>query len=137
MYVILLFFIFMKKIIFTENAPFPIGPYSQAILSGNTLYVSGQIPIDPQSNQLVINSIEAQTKQVMENLKAILYEAEMSFENIVKTTIFITDMNDFPTINDVYQSYFLGKNTPARETVEVSRLPKNVNIEIAVIAVQN
>jgi len=137
MYVILLFFIFMKKIIFTENAPFPIGPYSQAILSGNTLYVSGQIPVDPQSNQLVINSIEAQTKQVMENLKAILHEAEMSFENIVKTTIFITNMNDFPTINDVYQSYFLGKNTPARETVEVSRLPKNVNIEIAAIAVQN
>jgi len=127
----------MKKIIFTENAPFPIGAYSQAILSGNTLYVSGQIPLNPQSNQLVIDSIELQTKQVMENLKAILSEAEMSFENIVKTTIFITDMNDFPKINNVYQSYFLGKHTPARETVEVSKLPKNVNIEISVIAVQN
>jgi len=127
----------MRKIIFTENAPSPIGPYSQAILSGNTLYVSGQIPVDPISNQLVIDSIEAQTKQVMENLKAILYQAEMSFENIVKTTIFITDMNDFSVINNIYQSYFSEKNTPARETVEVSRLPKDVNIEISVIAVYN
>jgi len=127
----------MKKIIFTEKAPFPIGPYSQAILSGNTLYVSGQIPIDPESNQPVTGSIEAQTKQVMENLKAILLEAEMSFENVVKTTIFITDMSDFSVINSVYQRYFSEKNAPARETLEVSRLPKDVNIEISIIAVRD
>jgi len=127
----------MKKIIFTPKAPAPIGPYSQAVLSGNTLYVSGQIPINPESNQLITSSVQAQTKQVMENLKAVLFKAEMSFENVVKTTIFITDMNDFSVINSVYQSYFSDQNTPARETVEVSRLPKDVNVEISVIAVRD
>jgi len=125
----------MKKIIFTENAPAPIGPYSQAVLSGNTLYVSGQIPLNPKSGELVMNSIEEQTKQVMENLKAVLSEAGMSFDNVVKATIFITDMNDFSKINSVYGSYFSEENAPARETVQVSRLPKDVNVEISVIAV--
>lgn len=125
----------MKKIIFTEKAPAPIGPYSQAVLSGNTLYVSGQIPLNPESGELVMNSIEDQTQQVMENLNAVLSEAGMSFENVVKATIFITDMNDFTKINGVYGSYFSEENAPARETVQVSRLPKDVNVEISVIAV--
>src|SRR5690606_8870092 len=125
----------MKKIIFTENTPAPIGPYSQAVLSGNTLYVSGQIPLNPKSGELVMNSIEEQTKQVMENLKAVLSEAGMSFDNVVKATIFITDMNDFSKINSVYGSYFSEENAPARETVQVSRLPKDVNVEISVISV--
>lgn len=125
----------MKKIIFTENAPAPIGPYSQAVLSGNTLCVSGQIPLNPKSGELVMNSIEEQTKQVMENLKAVLSEAGMSFDNVVKATIFITDMNDFSKINSVYGSYFSEENAPARETVQVSRLPKDVNVEISVISV--
>lgn len=125
----------MKKIIFTEKAPSPIGPYSQAVLSGNTLYVSGQIPLNPDSGELILTSIEEQTKQVMENLNAVLYEAGMSFDNVVKTTIFITDMNDFSKINGVYGNYFSENNAPARETVQVSRLPKDVNVEISVIAV--
>lgn len=125
----------MKKIIFTEKAPTPIGPYSQAVLAGNTLYVSGQIPLNPESGELVMNSIEEQTKQVMENLNAVLSEAGMSFENVVKATIFITDMNDFAKINGVYGNYFSENNAPARETVQVSRLPKDVNVEISVIAV--
>lgn len=125
----------MKKIIFTEKAPAPIGPYSQAVLAGNTLYVSGQIPLNPDSGELVMNSIEEQTKQVMENLNAVLSEAGMSFENVVKATIFITDMNDFAKINGVYGNYFSENNAPARETVQVSRLPKDVNVEISVIAV--
>jgi 2-iminobutanoate/2-iminopropanoate deaminase len=126
----------MKKIIFTQNAPTPIGPYSQAVLSGNTLYVSGQIPSNPLTGELMLGSIEEQTKQVMENLKAILNEVEMSFDNVVKATIFITDMNDFSKINSVYGSYFSETNAPARETVQVSRLPKDVNVEISVIAVK-
>ncbi len=125
----------MKKIIFTEKAPAPIGPYSQAVLSGNTLYVSGQIPLNPDSGELILTSIEEQTKQVMENLNAVLSEAGMSFDNVVKTTIFITDMNDFSKINGVYGNYFSENNAPARETVQVSRLPKDVNVEISVIAV--
>jgi 2-iminobutanoate/2-iminopropanoate deaminase len=126
----------MKKIIFTEKAPSPIGPYSQAILIGTTLYTSGQIAINPESNHLVLDSIEAETKQVMENLKAVLETAEMSFENVVKTTIFIMDMNDFAKINTVYGSYFDEKNAPARETVQVAGLPKNVNVEISMIAIK-
>ncbi len=124
----------MKKIIFTEKAPTPIGPYSQAVLAGNTLYVSGQIPLNPNSGELIMNSIEEQTKQVMENLNAVLSETGMSFENVVKATIFITDMNDFAKINGVYGNYFSENNTPARETVQVSRLPKDVNVEISVVA---
>ena len=126
----------MKKIIFTKNAPTPIGPYSQAVLSGNTLYVSGQIPSNPLTGALMMSSIEEQTKQVMENLKAILSEVEMSFDNVVKATIFITDMNDFSKINSVYGNYFSETNAPARETVQVSRLPKDVNVEISVIAIK-
>lgn len=124
----------MKKIIFTENAPAPIGPYNQAVLTGNMLYTSGQIAINPADGTLVTASIEAETKQVMENIKAILEAAGMSFENVIKTTIFIMNMNDFGTINTVYGSYFNEKTAPARETVQVACLPKNVNIEISVIA---
>ena len=124
----------MKKIIFTENAPAPIGPYNQAVLKGNTLYTSGQIAIDPASGELITDSIEAETEQVMQNMKAVLAAAEMTFENVVKTTIFIMDMNDFAKINDVYGSYFDEKNAPSRETVQVAGLPKNVNVEISMIA---
>jgi 2-iminobutanoate/2-iminopropanoate deaminase len=124
----------MKKIIFTENAPVPIGPYNQAILKGNTLYTSGQIAINPTTGILVIDTIENETKQVMENMKAVLEAAGMTFENVVKTTIFIMNMNDFGSINSVYGSYFNEKTAPARETVQVACLPKNVNVEISMIA---
>jgi 2-iminobutanoate/2-iminopropanoate deaminase len=126
----------MKKIIFTENAPSPIGPYSQAILIGTTLYTSGQIAINPANNHMVLDSIEAETKQVMENLKAVLEATEMTFENVVKATIFIMDMQDFAKINVVYGRYFDENNAPARETVQVAGLPKNVNVEISMIAVK-
>ena len=124
----------MKKVIFTEKAPAPIGPYNQAILTGNTLYVSGQIALNPADGTLVTGSIEAETTQVMENLKAVLEAAGMTFENVVKSTIFIMNMNDFGVINTVYGSYFNEKTAPARETVQVACLPKNVNVEISVIA---
>lgn len=126
----------MKKIIFTEKAPAPIGPYNQAVLVGNTLYTSGQIAIDPATNELITDGIEKETKQVMENLKAVLEAADMSFEHVVKTTIFIMDMKNFAAINNVYSDYFDEKTAPARETVQVAGLPKNVNIEIAMIAVK-
>ena len=125
----------MKKIILTENAPAPIGPYSQAVLKGNTLYTSGQIAINPATGELITESIEAETEQVMQNMKAVLEAAGMTFENVVKTTIFIIDMNDFTKINTVYGSYFNEKTASARETVQVAGLPKNVNIEISMIAV--
>lgn len=124
-----------KTIIFTDQAPAPIGPYNQAILSGNTLYTSGQIALNPKTMELVIDSIEVETEQVMQNLKAVLEAANMTFENVVKTTIFIMDMDDFSKINAVYGSYFNEKTAPARETVQVATLPKNVNIEISMIAV--
>lgn len=126
----------MKTIIFTDKAPAPIGPYSQAVLTGNMLYTSGQIAIDPASGELVLDNIESETKQVMENLKALLDAAGMTFENVVKTTIFISDMNDFAKINTVYASYLDEKTAPARETVQVSVLPKRVNVEISMIAVK-
>jgi 2-iminobutanoate/2-iminopropanoate deaminase len=126
----------MKKIIFTEKAPAPIGPYSQAILSGDTLYVSGQVALNPENGELMMDSIESQTHQVMKNLSAVLQAAEMSFENVVKATIFITDMNNFSRINTVYGSYFPSDYSPARETVQVSALPRNVDVEISVIAVR-
>ena len=126
----------MKQIIFTEKAPAPIGPYNQAILVGNTLYTSGQIAINPATGNLVLDTIEAETKQVMENMKAVLEAAKMSFENVIKTTIFITDMNDFGKINTIYGSYFTEKSAPARETVQVAALPKNVNVEISVLAIK-
>ncbi|MGB5395371.1 MAG: RidA family protein [Lutimonas sp.] len=125
----------MKKIIKTKNAPAPIGPYNQAILTGNTLYISGQIAINPGTNDLVLSDIKMETRQVMENLKAILKEANTDFSAVVKTSIFISDMNNFGAINEVYGSYFEGLIAPARETVEVSVLPKNVNVEISMIAV--
>ena len=125
----------MKKIIFTENAPVPIGPYNQAVLKGNTLYTSGQIAINPGTGELVTSTIEAETKQVMENMKAVLEAAGMTFENVVKSTIFIMNMNDFGSINTVYGSYFNEKTAPARETVQVACLPKNLNVEISMIAI--
>ena len=125
-----------KKIIFTNNAPAPIGPYNQAILIGNTLYTSGQIALNPKTMELVLDDIETETKQVMENLKAVLIAAGMTFENVVKTTIFIADMNDFAKINSVYGTYFNEETAPARETVQVACLPKNVNIEISMIAIK-
>jgi 2-iminobutanoate/2-iminopropanoate deaminase len=125
----------MKKIIFTEKAPAPIGPYNQAVLKGNTLYTSGQIALNPETGALVTESIEAETQQVMQNMKAVLEAAGMTFENVVKATIFITDMNDFENINSVYASYFNEKTAPARETVQVASLPKNVNVEISMIAI--
>ena len=126
----------MKKIIFTEKAPLPIGPYSQAIVIDNTLYTSGQIAINPENGELVISDISSETEQVMQNLKAVLTAAEMSFENVIKVTIYIINMDDFGTINSIYGNYFNEKTAPARETVQVACLPKNVNVEISIIAVQ-
>lgn len=124
----------MKKIIFTEKAPAPIGPYSQAVMVGNTLYTSGQIALNPSTMELVLDNIEAETEQVMENLKALLEAADMTFENVYKSTIFITNMHDFARINSVYSKYFNEETAPARETVQVAALPKFVNIEIAMMA---
>ncbi len=126
----------MKKIINTSKAPAPIGPYSQAVLSGNTLYISGQIAMDPASGLLLVGSIEEETRRVMENLQAILTKAGMDFGNVVKTSIFVKDMRQFTAINDVYGSYFESFSPPARETVEVANLPKFVNVEISMIAVR-
>ena len=126
----------MKQIINTENAPAPIGPYNQAILSNGTLYISGQIPINPKSGALVSGDIKLETKQSMENLKAILTEAEMTFEHVVKSSIFLSDMNQFTEVNEVYATYFNAETAPARETVEVANLPKFVNVEISMIAVK-
>ena len=124
----------MKKIINTKNAPAPIGPYNQATLVGNTLYTSGQIAINPETGELMLDSIKAETEQVMQNLKAVLAAADMTFDNVFKTTIFIYDMHNFSEINEVYGSYFDADTAPARETVEVANLPKFVNVEILVIA---
>ena len=126
----------MKKIINTSNAPAPIGPYNQAVLIGNTLYTSGQIAFDPISMVLVLDDIQTETRQVMENMKAVLTAADMNFEHVVKTSIFISDMNNFSLINEIYGSYFDEATAPARETVQVARLPKDVNVEISMIAVK-
>lgn len=126
----------MKKIINTPNAPAPIGPYNQAILNGNTLYTSGQIALHPETGELVISDIKSETKQVMENMKAVLEAADMTFDNVVKTSIFISNMNNFSEINEVYATYFNPETAPARETVEVANLPKFVNVEISMIAVK-
>ena len=125
----------MKKIIKTNKAPTPIGPYNQAVLAGNYLFISGQIALDSNTGDLITNNIVDETKQVMENLKAILNEASLSFENVVKTTIFLSSMNDFKSVNDVYGSYLSDESAPARETVEVSKLPVGVNVEISMIAI--
>lgn len=122
-----------KKIINTTAAPGAIGPYSQAIQTGNLLFVSGQIPINPATNELVMDNIQDEIKQVMENLKAVLSAANVGFENIVKTTIFLSDMSLFAAVNEIYGSYFTG-DYPARETVAVKGLPKGVNVEISAIA---
>lgn len=126
----------MKKIIYTDKAPAPIGPYSQAVLIGNTLYTSGQIALNPKTMELILDNIETETQQVMENMKAVLEAADMTFENVVKTTIFIMNMGDFARINSVYASYFDESNAPARETVQVAGLPKGVNVEISMVAVK-
>ena len=126
----------MKTIINTPNAPAPIGPYNQAVLIKDTLYISGQIPIDPGTGSLVEGDIKKETKQSMENLKAILAEADMTFEHVVKTSIFLKDMHQFTEVNEIYGSYFDSDTAPARETVEVANLPKFVNVEISMIAIK-
>ena len=125
----------MKKVINTHNAPAAIGPYSQAILSDNTLYCSGQIAINPATGNLLMDNITAETTQVMQNIEAVLNEAEMDFSHVVKCSIFMKDMNDYAAINTVYANSFK-EDPPAREAVQVSELPKNVNVEISVIAVK-
>ena len=125
----------MKTIINTPNAPTPIGPYSQAVTANGLLFVSGQIPMNPATGEIISTDIIAEATQVMENLKAILTEAGSSFDQIIKTTIFLTDMNNFAQVNEVYGSYFTA-DFPARETVQVSALPKGVNVEISVIALK-
>ena len=126
----------MKKIINTSKAPAPIGPYNQAVLTGNMLFTSGQIAIDPKTGELNLKDIKSETKQVMENMKAVLEAADMTFENVVKSSIFISDMSNFGAINEVYGTYFDADTAPARETVEVANLPKYVNVEISMIAVK-
>jgi len=126
----------MKKIITTKNAPAPIGPYNQAILIKDTLYISGQTPIDPTTGKLVEGDVQVEAKQCMENLKAILEEAGMTFEHVVKTSIFLKDMHQFSQVNEVYGSFFDAATAPARETVEVANLPMFVNVEISMIAVK-
>ncbi|MAU30790.1 MAG: reactive intermediate/imine deaminase [Flavobacteriaceae bacterium] len=124
----------MKKIVKTTNAPKPIGPYNQAVIAGNYMFISGQIAINPKNGDLITNEIKKETTQVMENLKAILSEASLTFENVVKTTIFLSDMNDFSSVNEIYGSYLNNSTAPARETVQVSKLPVGVNVEISMIA---
>jgi len=122
-----------KKIIQSDQAPAPIGPYSQAVIAGNMIYVSGQIALHPVTGELVMSNLEVETRQVMENIRAILAQASVSFDAIVKSSIFLSDMAHFTRVNEVYASFFSG-NYPARETVQVAGLPKNVNVEISVIA---
>ncbi len=125
----------MKEIIKTKNAPAPIGPYNQAIKAGNTLYISGQIPLIPSTMEVFSGTIKEETELVMQSLNSILKEAGMTFENVVKTSIFINDMNNFQNVNEVYGNYFKDASAPARETVAVKTLPKSVRIEISMIAV--
>ena len=126
----------MKTIINTPNAPAPIGPYNQAVLVDNTLYASGQIALDPKTMELVTDSIQKETQQVMQNIEQVLKAASMDFSHVVKASIFISDMDDFAAINEVYGNYFDEATAPARETVQVAVLPKHVNVEISVIAVR-
>ena len=125
----------MKTVINTNEAPAPIGPYSQAIIAGGFLFVSGQIPSNPATGELVLDDIKTETTQVMENIKAILREAGVDFSNIVKTSIFLTDLQNFNQVNEVYGTYFKDQ-FPARETIQVAALPKSVNVEISVIAIK-
>ena len=126
----------MKKIITTNNAPAPIGPYNQAILVNDTLYLSGQIGLDPRLMKMVEGDIKKETEQVMENLKNVLEAAEMTFNHVIKSSIFLSDMEDFGQVNEVYGSYFINETAPARETVAVRTLPKNVRVEISMIAIK-
>ena len=126
----------MKKIITTNKAPAPIGPYNQAILVNDTLYLSGQIGLDPRLMKMVEGDIKKETKQVMENLKNVLEAADMTFNHVIKSSIFLSDMEDFAKVNEVYGSYFINETAPARETIAVRTLPKNVRVEISMIAVK-
>lgn len=124
----------MKKIIETKHAPAPVGPYNQAIIHNGTLYASGQIALDPATGKLIMDNIEAETHQVMKNIQAVLTEAGITFENVIKCSVFVSDMNNYSRINAVYSEYFNDDTAPARELVEVANLPKFVNIEISIIA---
>lgn len=124
----------MKEIVYTKNAPDPVGPYSQAILTNNTLFISGQVALDPNNGDMINSSIEEETIQVMNNLKAILNEVGFDFSNVIKSTIYLSDMNNFSKVNEVYGSFFIKNYVPSRVTVEVSRLPKDANVEIDMIA---
>tara|TARA_B100000941_G_scaffold287950_1_gene264010 strand:- start:42 stop:419 length:378 start_codon:yes stop_codon:yes gene_type:complete len=124
----------MKKNIYTKEAPEPIGPYSQAIEAGKFIFLSGQIAIDVDTGKLINKNIEAETNQVMRNIESVLKASNRTFDNVVKSTIFLKDLNDFTLVNEVYSKYFKNKVSPARETVEVARLPKDANVEISVIA---
>ena len=126
----------MKKIINTLKAPKPIGPYNQAVFANNTLYLSGQIGLNPKTMELVEGGIMEETEQIMQNIKSVLEAAEMNFENVVKSSIFLANMNDFSRVNKVYGNYFKNHTAPARETVAVKTLPKNVNLEISMIAIK-
>ena len=126
----------MKKIINTLKAPKPIGPYSQAVFANNTLYLSGQIGLNPKTMELVEGGIMEETEQIMQNIKSVLEAAEMNFENVVKSSIFLANMNDFSRVNKVYGNYFKNHTAPARETIAVKTLPKNVNLEISMIAIK-
>jgi 2-iminobutanoate/2-iminopropanoate deaminase len=126
----------MKEIIATQNAPKAIGPYSQAVKLNGFVFLSGQVPLDPRSGELVTGSIQVQTERVLENMKAVLQAAGLSFDHIVKTTVFVKDLADFPHMNEVYGKYF-GTNPPARSTVEVSRLPRDARVEIEAIAIES
>jgi 2-iminobutanoate/2-iminopropanoate deaminase len=126
----------MKTIINTSNAPAPIGPYSQAVIAGNFMFISGQIALNPLTDQLLTDDIKIETKQVMENIRSILTEAGIGFNNVVKTSIFLMDMQNFAQVNEVYGTYFKDR-FPARETIQVAGLPKNVNVEISVIAIKS
>ena len=126
----------MKKIIQTSSAPEPMGPYSQAVQHGNMLFISGQVAFDPATGELVMDDIPSETTQIMKNLKAILAAAEMDFSHVVKTSIFLADINNFSVVNEVYGSYFDAATAPARETIEVANLPGLVNVEISMIAIK-
>ena len=124
----------MKKIVKTNKAPEPVGPYNQAVIHNNTMYISGQIALDPYTKELVISDLKKETMLVMNNLKAILENENLSFENVIKSSIFLSDMGNFKEVNEIYGSFFNKGNEPARETVEVSKLPLGVNVEISMIA---
>lgn len=124
----------MKKIITSKNAPSPIGPYNQAVIANGFMFISGQVGMNPKTGKIIKDSISDETEQVMKNLSSILNEASITFENVVKTTIFLSDMNDFSLVNEVYGKYFDEDTAPARETVQVSKLPLGVNVEISMIA---